>query len=95
MKKILMFVLVIIVVYVSVVLVDYIYAFKLAKKPVFTIETSTYPIVDCIESKHKGLGYNYFIRECNKQEDSHYEIKYIKFNAFEHDLRQKFYNINV
>ncbi len=95
MKKILAFLLIIVVVYVSVVLVDYIYAFKLAKKPLFTVEGRHYPAVDCVESNYNGLGYNYFIRECNKPEDQQYEIEYIKFNAFEHDLRQKFYNIRV
>ena len=89
------FILVVFVLYLSVLLVDYIYTFGMAKKPLFAIEADKNQVVNCKEYKFEGLGYNYFMKECYNQDNNKYEMHYVKLTIFDHDVRQGVYNLTI
>ena len=88
----------VVVLYVTVLLVDYVNMFKLAKKPVFAIEAikdqaqTYYP---CYDYKYEGLGYNYYTRECYGPNKKVFEISYVKYTLFDKDIRQGVYGVTL
>ena len=91
----LVFILVVVVLYISVLLVDYVNMLNLAKRPMFAIEANKEHSATCYDYKYEGLGYNFYTSECYNPDNSQYEMKYVKYTIFDKEIRQGVYGITL
>ena len=97
-KMVLVGIMLVVVLYITVLLVDYVNMFKLAKKPLFAIEASKEEAVtynSCYDYKYEGLGYNYYTRECYDINHKKFEIDYVKLTIFDQEIRKGWYGITL